>query len=76
MIENILQIIIAISDLEPVHMFIAGIPLVVTIATIITAVTQTRWPENPVLDKIFRFMNILAGNVLKNKNPDDTAKKP
>lgn len=70
MIENFLQIIIALGDLQPVKDFFSGIPFVVMTCTIITAVTATRWPDNPVMDKIFHVLNILAGNVLKNKNAD------
>jgi len=43
---------------------------VVTAATAITAVTPTK-VDNQVVGGILRAMNLLAGNVLRNKNADD-----
>jgi hypothetical protein len=42
---------------------------VVAILTAITALTPSR-SDNMILDNILRFMNLLAGNVLKNRNKD------
>ena len=42
---------------------------IVTAFTAITAVTPSK-SDNMILDNILRFMNLLAGNVLKNKNLD------
>jgi len=42
----------------------------VTIATAVTALTPTR-SDDIILDKILRFLNLVAGNVGRNKNADD-----
>lgn len=42
---------------------------VVALATLVTAVTPSQ-SDNLVLDNILRFLNLLAGNVLKNRNKD------
>lgn len=44
--------------------------ILVTIATVITALTPTRW-DNRMMDRVFQFMNLIAGNVGQNKNADD-----
>lgn len=44
--------------------------LVVTLATIVTALTPTRW-DNRVMDKLFHYVNLIAGNVGHNRNADD-----
>ncbi|MCF8467408.1 MAG: hypothetical protein K9G33_08420 [Sneathiella sp.] len=42
----------------------------VTLATVITAATPTRW-ESEVLDRLFHWLNLIAGNVGHNRNADD-----
>lgn len=42
---------------------------VVALATLITAVTPSQ-SDNMILDNLLRFLNLLAGNVLKNRNKD------
>ena len=42
----------------------------VTLATAITAVTPTK-TDDAVLNVVLRFMNVLAGNVGRNRNADD-----
>ena len=49
--------------------WIVAITAVVTAATAITALTPTK-VDNVVLDVILKILNVLAGNVLKNKNID------
>lgn len=44
--------------------------LVVTLATIISALTPTRW-DNQLVDRLFRYVNLIAGNVGHNRNADD-----
>ncbi len=44
--------------------------ILVTVATVITALTPSRW-DNRMLDRIFQFMNLIAGNVGQNRNADD-----
>ena len=44
--------------------------LVVTLATIITALTPTHW-DNQAMDKLFHYVNLIAGNVGHNRNADD-----
>lgn len=43
---------------------------VLTAATAITALTPTQ-TDNKVVNVILKILNVLAGNVLKNKNADD-----
>ena len=47
-----------------------GLVFLVTLATVITALTPTRW-EADWLDRLFRLLNLIAGNVGQNKNADD-----
>ena len=49
--------------------WIVAITAVVTAATTITALTPTT-VDNTVVNIILKILNILAGNVLKNKNID------
>ncbi|USG59924.1 hypothetical protein NBZ79_12130 [Sneathiella marina] len=44
--------------------------LLVTLATIISALTPTRW-DNQAMDRLFHYVNLIAGNVGHNKNADD-----
>ena len=44
----------------------------VTFATVITASTKTKW-DNKALNAISYVLNLIAGNVAKNKNKDDQA---
>jgi hypothetical protein len=50
--------------------YVAPITAVVTAATAITAVTPTQ-VDNKIINVVLRILNILAGNVLMNKNKDD-----
>ena len=56
--------------LEVAPAWLAAITGVVTACTAITALTPTR-SDDEVLDKVLRVLNILAGNVGKNRNADD-----
>ncbi|MEH6546920.1 MAG: hypothetical protein V7701_10850 [Sneathiella sp.] len=44
--------------------------ILVTLATLISALTPTRW-DNRVMDKLFHYVNLIAGNVGQNRNADD-----
>jgi hypothetical protein len=44
--------------------------ILVTLATIVTALTPTRW-DNQAMDKLFHYVNLIAGNVGHNRNADD-----
>lgn len=50
--------------------WLIAITSVVTAATAVTALTPTR-SDDKVVNKILRFLNMLAGNFGKNKNADD-----
>lgn len=51
--------------------WLVAITTVVSAATAITALTPTK-SDDKVVAAILRILNILAGNVHKNKNADDT----
>jgi hypothetical protein len=44
--------------------------ILVTVATVITALTPTHW-DNRMMDRIFQYLNLIAGNVGQNRNADD-----
>lgn len=50
--------------------WIVAITGVVTAATAITALTPTK-SDDVILNFILRILNVLSGNVYKNKNADD-----
>lgn len=59
--------------MELINQFMAYIHIataVVTAATVITAVTPTKVDDKYAAIAL-KFLNVLAGNVLKNKNADD-----
>lgn len=56
--------------LEAAPVWLTAITGVVTAATAITALTPTR-SDDEIIDKVLRVLNILAGNVGKNRNADD-----
>jgi len=49
--------------------WITAITGTVTAATAITALTKSK-SDNKILDAILKILNVLAGNVGKNKNAD------
>lgn len=51
--------------------WLVAITSVVTAATAVTALTPTK-TDDKIVNGILKFLNILAGNFLKNKNADDT----
>ena len=56
--------------LEAAPVWLMAITGVVTAATAITALTPSR-SDDEILDKVLRVLNVLAGNVGKNRNADD-----
>ena len=50
--------------------YIAPVTATVTAATAITSITPTK-SDDRIINFILRILNILAGNILKNKNKDD-----
>lgn len=50
--------------------WITAILTVVTAATAITAITPTK-TDDEILNVVLKVLNLLAGNVGKNKNEDD-----
>lgn len=50
--------------------WIVAISGVVTACTAITAITPTN-VDNKILDAVLTVLNVLAGNIGKNKNADD-----
>ncbi|WP_340149978.1 hypothetical protein [uncultured Sneathiella sp.] len=55
---------------EALRLAVEGLAFLVTLATVLTALTPTRW-EAEWLDRLFRILNLIAGNVGQNKNADD-----
>lgn len=55
--------------LESYPAWLAAITSVVTAATAITALTPTK-ADDAFLNALLKVLNILAGNVLKNRNKD------
>ncbi len=53
-------------DLETIIKVATGI---LSVATVITAATKTKW-DNKIVNILFKLLNMLAGNVGKNKNAD------
>lgn len=51
------------------QVWVDAIAKVVLAATAITAITPTK-TDNFIVDGLLKVLNILAGNVLKNKNAD------
>lgn len=51
--------------------WLSAITTVVTAATAITALTPTK-TDDKIVSKVMKVLNVLAGNVGKNKNKDDT----
>lgn len=49
---------------------INGLLTIVAGATVITAVTPTQW-DNKAVNMISKLLNVLAGNVGRNRNADD-----
>ena len=56
--------------LEAAPVWLTAITGVVTACTAITALTPSR-SDDEILDKVLQVLNILAGNVGKNRNADD-----
>jgi hypothetical protein len=56
--------------LEAAPVWLTAITGVVTAATAITALTPSK-SDDKVLDTILKVLNLLAGNIGKNKNADD-----
>ena len=56
--------------LEAAPVWLTAITGVVTACTAITALTPSR-SDDEILDKVLKVLNILAGNVGKNRNADD-----
>lgn len=64
MLDLIAEIGAAIPD------WVAAITAVVTAATAITALTPTK-TDDKIIGSVLKVLNVLAGNVLNNKNKDD-----
>ena len=50
---------------------VAMIGEIVLFANTVTMAMPTRWKNNMIMDGISKVLNVLAGNVFKNKNADD-----
>lgn len=59
--------------LEAWPAWLTAITGVVTAATAVTALTKTE-NDDKFLNAVLRVLNILAGNILRNKNADDLSK--
>lgn len=59
-----------ISLLDAAPAWLTAITGVVTAATAITALTPTK-SDDAIINTILRILNLLAGNVGKNRNADD-----
>ena len=64
--QDFIQMVVS-TDFGPWIVALTGL---VTAATAVTALTPTKWDDRAV-NVIFRVLNILAGNVGKNRNADD-----
>ena len=53
-------------DLEIIIKIATG---VLSVATVITAITPSKW-DNKIVNIISKLLNVLAGNIGKNKNAD------
>jgi len=56
--------------LESAPVWLTAITGVVTACTAITALTPSR-SDDEIIDTVLRVLNVLAGNVGKNRNADD-----
>ena len=56
---------------ENYEVWLAAITGVVTAATAITALTPTR-SDDVIIGKVLWVLNLLAGNIGRNRNADDT----
>jgi len=56
--------------LEAAPVWLTAITGVVTACTAITALTPSR-SDDEIIDTVLRVLNVLAGNVGKNRNADD-----
>ena len=48
---------------------VALVTAVISVATVITAITPSK-ADDKILAGFLKFINLLAGNILKNKNAD------
>lgn len=60
----------AVAFFESLPAWLVAVTTVVTAATAITALTPTK-TDDKILNAVLRILNVLAGNVGKNKNKDD-----
>lgn len=58
------------DGLHMLGLFASQYPIVCTVCSILAAITKTRWIDNPIADKVFAIINVLALNVLEAKNAD------
>lgn len=63
-----IDIILGVVDAMPA--WIHALTALLTAATLVTALTPTRH-DDAAVDLILRVLNLLAGNVVKNRNADD-----
>ena len=64
------QLLVSFSEIMAMlPAWLVAITSVVTAATAITALTPNQ-ADNEFLDKVLKFLNLLAGNFGKNKNAD------
>ena len=50
---------------------VAMIGEIVLFANTVTMAMPTRWKGNVIMEGVSKILNVLAGNVFKNKNADD-----
>lgn len=60
---------VAIEYFDALPAWVNALTGLLTAATAITALTPTK-TDNKIIDGLLKVLNILAGNVLKNKNAD------
>lgn len=61
--------------LDALPAWLVAISTVCTAATALTALTPTR-VDDRVLSIVLRVLNVLAGNIGRNRNADDTSARP
>ena len=54
-----------------IPIWVKALTVLVTGATAVTALTPSK-ADNKIVDVLLKILNMLAGNVIKNKNADST----
>ncbi len=69
--DNLVGLDVLVNWVEMLPTWMAAVSTVVAAATAVTALTPTKH-DDQIIAAILRILNVLSGNVGKNKNADDT----